>query len=193
MTINIIADTDKENIQNYSITEKKKIQENIGLLSSTEHEEIYKILIENEKNIEFTKNNNGVFFNLSIVSNKTIYLIENFINYCLSNKKELDEYDKKINQYKIEKPPIHMKLEDLNKNIVSADDTKEIGDSSWSELVSDTKSIKRIANYIENVLDDHEKTVNKKKTTVKFNTKRKKYSKKVILDSSQGSILKKDP
>lgn len=58
---------------------------------------IFKLLLEN--NIEYTKNNNGIFINLSKLSNKHIDLIYN--NLKNNNTKNIDyERNNLLNEYK---------------------------------------------------------------------------------------------
>lgn len=69
----------------------KYIEENKNNIS------IFKLLLEN--NIEYTKNNNGIFINLSKLSEKHIDLIYN--NFKNNNTKNIDnERDKLIKKYK---------------------------------------------------------------------------------------------
>jgi hypothetical protein len=83
----------------YSNRDKKQLLEKINALSSTEHEEIFKILIKN--NISFTKNNNGCFFNMSLIPNEIIAEMILFVDYCMINQKEMEEYDKRLNECKL--------------------------------------------------------------------------------------------
>ena len=69
----------------------KKIESMIKTLSTTQHEELFKILQKN--NCEYTINNNGIFLNLSWVSGSILDKIELFINFCNESKKELDRYE----------------------------------------------------------------------------------------------------
>lgn len=92
-------------MNNYTNKQKKKLFDKITFLSKTEHEEIFKLIKKyNEQNtnqIYFSKNKNGVFFNLSDINDIVCNEIENFVNYCIENKKILDDYDKKLNECKI--------------------------------------------------------------------------------------------
>ena len=68
----------------------QKVQE----LGTTEHEEIFKIL--KTRDVEYSINNNGVFVNLSNISDDVFHMLNNFVTFCLDNKANLDEYDKAI-------------------------------------------------------------------------------------------------
>ena len=83
----------------YSNKYKKLLFEKINSLSSTEHEEVFKIIKSN--NINYSKNKNGVFFNISNIHDDIVKHIDEFVLFCVSNKKELDEYDKKLNECKL--------------------------------------------------------------------------------------------
>lgn len=69
----------------------KKIETMIKTLSSTQMEELFKILQKN--NCEYTINNNGIFLNLSWLNSSILNQIELFINFCKESKKELDKYE----------------------------------------------------------------------------------------------------
>jgi hypothetical protein len=77
---------------------RKRLMEKVNDLGPTEHMEIYKII--EEQNVPTTENNNGVFFNLTTLSKDTYERIEEFVQYCFDNKKELDRYDQKLHECK---------------------------------------------------------------------------------------------
>lgn len=68
----------------------QKVQE----LGTTEHEEIFKILKMRE--VEYSINKNGVFVNLTHITDDLFHMLNNFVTFCLDNKATLDEYDKAI-------------------------------------------------------------------------------------------------
>jgi hypothetical protein len=86
-------------IQFYTNKQRKALFDKINNLSSTEHEEILKII--KSHNVSYSRNKNGVFFNLSSLEDNVIDDIDRFVTYCMSNKKDLDEYDKIINECKM--------------------------------------------------------------------------------------------
>ncbi len=154
---------------------RKNLFEKINVMTKTEHEEIFKIIKENNSTISYSKNKNGVFFNLSSLNDQTIDKINKFVDYCISNKQELDDYDKKINECKI-----HNSFA----NIVSLEDIPKIktdNSEDWNQLVTDSKSIQKITTFIEKVMNDQEK-ITKKKINQKFSNAKKKYSKKVCIE-----------
>lgn len=161
----------------YSNKYRKSLFEKISSLSGTEHEEILKII--KKHNVDFTQNKNGVFFNISDLDNSIIEEIESFVIYSLNNTIELDEYDKKLNECKLNQNIMYIqKTSELSKSI--ADHCIKIkDDDDWTNLASvDTKKIQNIMNFIDKMNTDKEK-IGKKKFNIKFYNAHKKYSKKV--------------
>ena len=70
----------------------KNIETNIKNLSYTQLESLFKIVQKNK--CEYTINNNGIFLNLSRLDSNVLNIIEQFINFCIESKKELDKYEK---------------------------------------------------------------------------------------------------
>ncbi len=189
----------------YSNKQKKLLFEKINKLSKTEHEEIYKILLkfnssDKENNICFTRNKNGVFFNLSSIGDDLYVELDNFVNYCISNQKNLDDYDKKINECKINNNYnniIHINFESLPKE---HNELKRIANENqdWNSILTDAKSIQRISTYVEKLMTDKDK-VGKKKVNIKFNIAKKKFAKKVYsepvkkIDTDNSSLLVPEP
>lgn len=77
-----------------SIEKLKKIKSQIGKLSNYQKNEIFKIITSN--NNKYTSNINGIFVNMNKLDSKTIEEIEDFLNFSNENNKELDTYDKFI-------------------------------------------------------------------------------------------------
>lgn len=67
-------------------------------LGPTEHGEIFKILTSH--GIDHTQNSNGIFVNLSRVPDEVLDKVQRFVEYCVENKHDLDEYDKRLNECK---------------------------------------------------------------------------------------------
>ncbi len=158
---------------------RKLLFEKINSLSSTEHEEIYRIIINHSVNT--SKNKNGVFFNLSGIDDDVIEQIDTFVNYCISNKHELDEYDKRLNECKLNNNygdimNMNIKLEqlaDIEKKMKPKDD--------WSKLKLDAKSTSKLTCLVEKLNDEHDK-LHVKKMNSKFINAKKKYSKRIVCD-----------
>ncbi len=66
--------------------ERKKVFENIKGLVKTEQEEIFRIIRKTKEN--YTENSNGIFFDLSIVSDDTFNQIKEYIAFCLKTRQE---------------------------------------------------------------------------------------------------------
>ena len=162
----------------FSNKKREILLEKINTLSSTEHEEIYRII--QSHNISVSKNKNGVFFNLSAINDTVAKQIMSFVDYCLSNKEKLDEYDKRLNECKMLNK--FGKIENMNiklEELVTADngDVKD----DWSTLKLDQKSQTRVSMAIQRMTEDKEKLC-VKKTNSKYVTAKKKYSKKTTID-----------
>ncbi len=162
----------------FSNKQRKLLFDKINTLSCTEHEEIYKIIANNYVNI--SKNKNGIFFNLSTIDDEVVGRIEAFVNYCLQNKEQLDDYDKKLNECKMMNKVgkienMNIRLEELvtNENQVAKDD--------WTTIKSDSKATFRVASIIQKMNDDREKLCVKKANS-KFITAKKKYAKRQVID-----------
>lgn len=69
----------------------KKVVNAIRDLSKTEIDELFKLLYKD--NCEYTQNNNGIFFNLSWVSEETMVKIEQFVEFCNQSNTELMKYE----------------------------------------------------------------------------------------------------
>lgn len=181
----------------YTNKQKKQLFEKIDSLSKTEHEEIYKIIKqynskvkptgENENAedpiIKFSKNKNGIFFNLSDVADELFDELDKFVTYCMNNKKILDDYDQRIHECKINNNYsniIHFNLESMPRDTKTSSTASGKVATDWN-TVADPKSIQKVANYIEKLMVDKE-NVCKKNVNAKFNNARKRYSKKTVPD-----------
>jgi hypothetical protein len=158
---------------------RKQLFEKINSLSSTEHEEIYRII--SSRAVNTSKNKNGVFFNLSGIDDDIIEKIDTFVNYCISNKHELDEYDKKLNECKLNNKYsdivyMNIRLEELvdsEKKVKPKDD--------WSKVKLESRSIGRFSILVDKMSEDRDK-LHIKKLNSKFINAKKKYSKRIMMD-----------
>lgn len=157
----------------YNSLEKKQIFEKINSLSSTEHDEIYRIIQEHSVNI--SRNKNGVFFNLSSLDDVIISKIDNFVDYCVSNKEHLDEYDKKLNECKLNNK--YAKVVNMNIKLENMVAEKEVVKDDWSKVELDSKSALKITNMIQRFNEDRDKIV-VKKVNSKFINAKKRFNKK---------------
>ena len=162
----------------YNTKFRKLLLEKIISLSRTEHEEIFKII--NRENIAISSNRNGVFFNLSSLSDQLIEEIDKFVTFCHYNKKDLDDYDKKINECKVNNV---INILDNPENVINIEETTtESEKNDWEDLVSilPKKSQVKLQNFITNVQQDREKI--SKKSNNGFNNARKRYGKKIFVE-----------
>lgn len=67
-------------------------------LSETEMEELFKILHLNK--CEYTKNNNGIFINLSWQRRDLIQTIEKYIHFCQQSRNEVSKYQSMCDELK---------------------------------------------------------------------------------------------
>jgi hypothetical protein len=79
---------------NSNIENLKKIKTQIEKLSNYQKNEIFKIITSN--NNKYTSNINGIFINMNKFDSKTLVEIQNFLNFSNENNKELDTYEKYI-------------------------------------------------------------------------------------------------
>jgi hypothetical protein len=162
------------NLSNVCFKDKRILLEQINSLSSTEHEEIYRIVTDGCINI--SKNKNGVFFNLTSIPDDILSRIDTFVSYCLSNKEQLDEYDKKLNECKLSNK--YGKIVNMNINLETFVDSakEEPKDCTWKTKV-DCKSMQKITFLLERMHEDRDK-LHVKKLNSKFINAKKRYSKK---------------
>ena len=71
-------------VTNYE--ERKQTFEYFKLLVKSEQEEIFRILRKTKEN--YTENSNGVFFDLSQISEETFSQIKEYLNFCLKTRQE---------------------------------------------------------------------------------------------------------
>lgn len=164
--------------------QKKQLLERINSLSSTEHEEIFNIL-QRLPAINFTSNKNGVFFNLSTLNDDAIDEIDRFVSFCLSNRQDLDEYDKRLNECKANSSVINIDLETIvERKQASGKKVSALPICDWASVnidqVVDAKNTQQIINFIERITCEKG---GKKKINVKFHNAKKKYAKRILSDS----------
>ena len=161
----------------YNTKFRKLLLEKIVSLSRTEHEEIYKII--NRENVSVSSNRNGIFFNLSNLSDELIDEIDKFVTFCHYNKKDLDDYDKKINECKVNNV---INILDRTESDIIIDNNIDAEKSEWDELVNSIpkKSQIKLQSFITNVQQDREKI--SKKSNNGFNNARKRFGKKIFVE-----------
>ena len=76
------------------MNDKKDLVKEINNLSTHEHMEIFKI-IKNSTD-KYTKNDNGIFINLSVLDDNILEQINNFVIFCIENKDRLEKKEEII-------------------------------------------------------------------------------------------------
>lgn len=191
----------------YNNRYKKQLLDKINRLTHTEHDEIFKIM--KSHNIPFTENKNGTFFNLTMVSDSIIQQLEKFVEFCYTNKKELDEYDKKINECKLnnnftsigrkesmmlnEMVPSLDKISQQNSMglgaVIASATEKAQREEKVAMMLMEMKKNEKVNTFI-NILEENLDKIHKKKSNVKFLNAKKRYSKKVVSDKKfEGDLL----
>ena len=107
------------------------LREKISQLSKVEQIEIYKIL--KKTNDKITENKNGIFINLSSVSEDTLQDIQAFVNYSLENKIRLEKLEE-------------LSEELIRQSIQSENYSSKNPDSLQEETLRPTNSVSTINN-----------------------------------------------
>ena len=81
---------DKTTYKKYDYDDKKKIVYKIQKIKNKkDYFKLYKLI--NNNNIQFTKNNNGIFFNINKLSNQTLQEIEFFLDMINEKNKLIQD------------------------------------------------------------------------------------------------------
>ena len=94
---NNLSEDKEQKKKNYS--KLLRIRERIDKLSKEGKIEIFKIIHKN--NEKFSKNNNGVMFDIKVIKEETIKEITNFLNFRDINQKNFDLEEIKRNDYRL--------------------------------------------------------------------------------------------
>ena len=70
---------------------RRHFLEDLKLLSKTEHEKIFEILRVDSS--DYTENSNGIFFDVSKISNEVFSKLQAYMNFCRTIRKEQAERD----------------------------------------------------------------------------------------------------
>ena len=79
---------------------KKQMLEEFKLLSKEEHEEVFRIIKQN--NIAYSENSNGVFFDLAICSTDVFTKLVNYIELCKTQRKNEETRTQTLNTFRSE-------------------------------------------------------------------------------------------
>jgi dsDNA-specific endonuclease/ATPase MutS2 len=86
--------------QSISYEERKKLFENIKMLVKPEQEEIFRIIRKSKEN--YTENSNGIFFDLSIISDDAFLKIKEYLEFCLRTRQEDAERLKELEAIRVQ-------------------------------------------------------------------------------------------
>ena len=75
---------------------RKQLLDMIKILNKTEQEELFRIL--KQTNSIYSENSNGVFFDISSLSNRTFSMMLKFVEFCKSNRKNFEDREEKEKQ-----------------------------------------------------------------------------------------------
>jgi hypothetical protein len=68
--------------------QRKQMFESMKVLVKPEQEEVFRILRKMKE--QYTENSNGIFFDLTLLSDSTIQQIQEYIDFCLKTRQEID-------------------------------------------------------------------------------------------------------
>jgi hypothetical protein len=80
--------------------DRKKVFDYIKILVKPEQEEIFRIIRKTKDN--FTENSNGIFFDLSTISDDAFNQIKEYLNFCLKTRQEDAERLKELETIRIQ-------------------------------------------------------------------------------------------
>jgi hypothetical protein len=83
-----------------SYDERKKIFDTMKLLVKPEQEEIFRIIRKTKEN--YTENSNGIFFDLSLISEDTFEQIKEYLRFCLKTREEHEDRLKELETIRIQ-------------------------------------------------------------------------------------------
>ena len=177
-----------------NVKQRKRLRDRINTLSSTEHFEIFKMINSCCDEKVYTKNTNGVFFDLKNLNNDIIQDIDHFVTFCIENQEVLDEYDKRYNECKTQntfEKVIKSEHSTQQHNLVNIGDNND----NLEEIIKEMKINKKTEQFV-NIIQTHTEKLFKKNTSTKFTNAKKKYAKRVLQDkkieSEQQSNLCKE-
>lgn len=158
-------------LQKYSNKYRKNLFNRISNLSPTEHEEIFKVIKRHD--LGYSQNKNGIFFNMSLIPDEVIEEIDKLVDFCISQKDELDEYDIRMNECKMNNNVQRM---DIKKHFETTEKNKQDTVVSMQEKLSEA-SMEKLSSFVEKIKQDRDK-IGKKKTNTAFLYAKKKFLKK---------------
>jgi hypothetical protein len=83
-----------------SYDDRKKIYEDIKLLQRPEQEELFRIIRKTKEN--YSENSNGIFFDLSMISEESFQYIKEYLSFCFKTRQEHEERLKELEIIRIQ-------------------------------------------------------------------------------------------
>ena len=148
---------------------RKTLMDRISALGQTEHAEIFRIL--KKHGVPHTQNKNGVFVNITTVSDDIVQEVSEFVSFCSRNNKELEDYDKRLNQCK------------LYQNLDCMSDKVEVVEGEEEKPVEQpSSSMQRFLESLENSMDTQGRRQHQTSGSIKYAAAKKKYSKRIMAE-----------
>lgn len=193
----------------YTNRERKALIDRISQLGPTEHEEILKIIKLHCQSVSYSQNRNGVFINFRTVPSSIVEKIENFVEFCYENKQHLDEYDKRINECKLNNKFLNLNSQEQTNDLTNTNDPQPLNvvmksltqshvvDSLWQETLRETKERQKLECIMDVLENNYAKIHKKRACSTKYANAKKKYARKVTSDkrceTDLASILQPEP
>jgi len=149
--------------------------ESIQNLNPTEYEEMFKLLYQNK--CEYTRNNNGIFLNLSWLEQELLEKLELFVEFCKASRREIQHYESICKN-------LSMNIHDKHTLDKTETPGTSIENTDASAVVVSDETIRK--NYIASL------AVLKNTSAVKFYLLKKKYAKNAVFDQSLQRDLEKE-
>ena len=80
--------------------ERKQIFDNIKILAKPEQEAIFRIIRKAKEN--YTENSNGIFFDLTAISDNSLLQIKEYLHFCLKTRQEHEVRLKELESIRIQ-------------------------------------------------------------------------------------------
>ena len=184
---NIFTNIKNNNFENL-IMKKKKLIEISKNLTKIEYLEIFNII--QEDNCNYSENKNGIFINLSNVSENTIDKIFNFINFIKHKKEDLIKYEEYVNLAKKNINENKNVVENINIITNNEINTKEKCYSYFDEDDEDETKNNNYLLFSSDEEDDLENKISLKKKKIKYSGKKAKMIKSIKDTGDNNNKLK---
>lgn len=184
---------------------RRKLAAKIDQLGSIEHGEIFRTL--QSHNFPFTRNSNGVFFDITDMPKNVICELNSFVDHCLHNQKMLKESRQKhcmenkncsgylaessgTLQPKQTKDPVFSNvLHGISPGIVGTEPDKNVLDSIET-IVRDPIQTCALSTYDSSISSDN--SVDVKRPVSRFQSLKKKYSRSVVPKTTYVNELRRE-